>query len=274
MPLRSIAGCFNAVQEGSVDYSLVPFENSSNGQVVFSYDLFRDWFMTEGEAVKPDFAVVDEVFVPIHHNLITFAKDVSEITKIYSHPQVWTQCRKFLAGFEAVEKQDTSSTSKAVEMVSRLQDDATLRGTEVPAAIASVTASHVHGVPVLVETVEDMTTNTTRFLCLGRQPVPAPEPLHPASRSPCDKVQLVTFTLRENERAGSLCEVLDLFKSHGISLLSITTRPCPSYKPWSYVFFVEALTDSDSDDQIQECVNDMCDLVGKVTTLGHFLRQR
>lgn len=250
LPQKSIAACFQSVNDGVVDYSLVPFENSSNGQVVFSYDLFKEWFMTGGD-IQPKFKILSEQFVAIHHNLITFAKDMKDITKIYSHPQVWTQCRKFLADLD-VEKQDTSSTSKAVENLVTLNEPTS-------AAIAASTASEFYNVPILQANVEDNSSNTTRFLCLGSSALP--------STSLTPNMHLITFSIKENQQAGSLCDILAEFKSHGLNLASITTRP--STVPWQYVFFVEVWDGPG----INDVLSAIKDLVTEAVIIGSFDRQ-
>lgn len=250
LPQKSIAACFQAVNDGSVDYSLVPFENSSNGQVVFTYDLFKEWFMNGGQ-LNPKFKILSEQFVSIHHNLITYADSIDKITKIYSHPQVWTQCRNFLADLD-VEKQDTSSTSKAVELLVQLNDP-------TKAAIASATAADVYNVPILQKNIEDNPNNTTRFLCLGQKPLPS------VSEKP--NMHLVTFSIKENQQPGSLCDILAEFKSHGLNLASITTRP--SSVPWQYVFFVEVWDGPGLHDVLQKIGN----LVTEVAIVGSFKRK-
>lgn len=250
LPQKSIAACFQSVNDGLVNYSLVPFENSSNGQVVFTYDLFKEWFMTEGK-VEPKFKILSEQFVAIHHNLITFAKDIKDITKIYSHPQVWTQCRKFLADLN-VEKQDTSSTSKAVENLVLLKEPTS-------AALAASTASEVYDVPILQANVEDNSNNTTRFLCLGSAALPS------STAEP--NMHLITFSIKENQQSGSLCDILAKFKLRGLNLASITTRP--SSVPWQYVFFVEVWDGPGLEEVLQEIKG----LVTKAVIVGSFNRQ-
>lgn len=251
LPQKSIAACFKSVNDGTIDYALVPFENSSNGQVVFTYDLFKEWFMNGGE-LKPKFKIISEQFVPIHHNLITYSDCIEKITKIYSHPQVWTQCREFLADLD-VEKQDTSSTSKAVEILVQLNDHTT-------AAIASATASDVYNVPILQNNIEDNSNNTTRFLCLGHNPLSSSTTEEP-------NMHLVTFSIKENQQPGSLCDILAEFKSHGLNLASITTRP--SSIPWQYVFFVEVWDGPG----LYEVLENIKDLVTEVAVVGSFNRK-
>lgn len=255
IPQKSIGSCFTAINDGTVDYALVPFENSTNGQVVFTYDLFRDWYLIEDNL--PPFNVVDEQFVSIHHNLITFADKIEDISHIYSHPQVWTQCRKFLHKHELdnvlkVQCTDTSSTSHAVELISQLNESEKKHS----AAIASSTASTVHNVPILSSDIEDSVTNTTRFLCLGQKKNLEGPLLH-----------LLAFTLLKHDKHGSLCEVLDCFKVHNLNLHTITTRPLGN---WKYAFFVEVWAESNA---LERCLNDVKGYTEKLVEIGSFKRK-
>lgn len=264
---------------------MVPFENSSNGQVVFTYDLFRDWF-TQGLSEsaksivsneKPKFTVIAEQFVAIHHNLITFANDISKIKTIYSHPQVWTQCRRFLADYELdnnikVEKLDTSSTSKAVQNLLSLQTE---EERQTIAAIASSTASEIHNVPIKLANVEDFSGNTTRFLCLGLKDNIKTEnnssiAIIPDNKTVSDKrMNLLTFVIKNNDNFGSLCDILQKFKKHNLNLQTITTRPSVD-SPWRYVFFVEVW----DGEYFNECLNELSDLVVELNVVGSFYRSQ
>jgi prephenate dehydratase len=274
IPQKSIGACFTSVQDGSIDYAMVPLENSTNGQVVFTYDFFRDWFMNK-EYEEPNFKVVAEQFVSIHHNLITFADDVKDITRIYSHPQVWTQCWAFLQSHELdnglrVEKMDTSSTSRAVELVSQLAPDDPLR--RCTAAIASKTASEVHSVPIKVSHVEDDAANTTRFLCISSKDIEYAGNGKAESNS-SSKMHLLAFALKntDNTRQGALCDVLERFRENGLNLQSITTRPAKSGRPWEYVFFVE--TWDGSLGAVDQCVQEISTIVDNVQLMGTFIRE-
>lgn len=254
VPQSSIGACFKAINDGLVDYALVPFENSTNGQVVFTYDLFKEWYLNNDKL--PTFNVVDEQFVSIHHNLITFANRIEDITHIYSHPQVWTQCRKFLSAHQLdnvmkVQCTDTSSTSHAVELVAKLDESERKHS----AAIASSTASTVHNVPILNHNIEDSVTNTTRFLCLGKKKELKGPLLH-----------LLAFTLIKHDKHGSLCEVLDCFNIHNLNLHTITTRPLGN---WKYAFFVEVWAESD---ELEKCLNDVKVYTEQLVEIGSFKR--
>lgn len=165
------------------------------------------------------------------------------MAKLYTHPQAWGQCERFLGKyFRSIERQDVSSTSKAGEIVSKAK-------TEQSAAIASRFAAELHGLDVLEENIEDKTDNTTRFLVLrnknsGRT---APRPfgdldnrrVQGASAATARKT-LISFMVRQYA-PGALAEALLIFKRHGMNLTSINSRPSQK-KNWQYVFLVECQT--------------------------------
>ncbi|ODV96304.1 hypothetical protein PACTADRAFT_16446 [Pachysolen tannophilus NRRL Y-2460] len=291
----SIARCFEIINNKECDYAVIPFENSSNGQVVFTYDLFRDWFCKQSKHQQqalqnqqqqiqlpspgltqpsssssfsssssasfnstrlaqskgvPSFGVVGEQFVSIHHYFLTYAKRLSDIKTIYSHPQVWTQCNNFLANpnfSNNLEKIDVSSTSRSAEIVSKLS----LSERNSVAAIASFSASQMYNIPILFKKIEDNSTNTTRFLILGYNDIPQSKTnvndLGNSKKLSNKKITLLSFILKSSYNDhGSLCNTLNCFTSRNLNLLSITTRPS-NLTPWLYMFFIEILTCNDAD---------------------------
>ncbi|KAI5970399.1 PHA2 [Candida margitis] len=225
-PQASIGECFQAINSHSVDFAVVPFENSTNGQVVFTYDLLRDWFL-KGEP-KCNFKIVGEQFVSIHHNLLSNGS-LEDIETVYSHPQVWTQVGGYISTLPSgITKIDVGSTSKAAELVS--QDK-----TNKSAAISSLMSSKLYNLPILKANIEDNVSNTTRFLILGYTEPPVDETNHKNHQ----KVTSIMFTLPHTD-PGALCDVLVQFKENGINLSSISSRPA-NLQLWQYAFFVETV---------------------------------
>lgn len=263
--------------ENKCDYSLIPFENSSNGQVVLSYDLFRDWFVRDSrhdfkDFKDPQFEVIAEQFVPIHHNLITFGTDLKKIEKIYSHPQVWSQCNKFLDQLDSesdhkIEKIDVPSTSKAVSVLNGIKSRC--EQTKC-AAIASSMASEIHGVPILKTNIEDFDGNTTRFLVLGQRNKHLIH-ISPTTNKKLSstKMTLLTFIIKDNDNFGSLCNILQVFKNHNLNLQTITTRPSV-ISPWRYVFFVEVWYSQ----ELESALLELRTMVLNLTVIGSFYRSQ
>ncbi|GAB7362130.1 hypothetical protein MBLNU230_g2157t1 [Neophaeotheca triangularis] len=249
-PQTTIEDIFASVQSQTTNYGVVPFENSSNGCVVFTLDLLAD--RTDK---YPDALVCGEIYLPVQHCLVgrrrprpatststptstptSNAKegDFSYIRKLYSHPQAWGQCTKFLQSqLKHAERQDVSSTSKGCELV------AMETGNETTAAISSKMAAELYDVPVLVEGIEDHPgENSTRFFVLRNRGVSVPGAGLAAEREEKRRHKsLVTFTV-PHISPGSLADALSVFKKHGLNLTSINTRPSGE-ETWHYVFFVE-----------------------------------
>lgn len=265
-PQQAIADCFKVVDSKQVDFAVVPFENSTNGQVVYTYDLIRDWFIPKSSTAEPNFKIVAEQFVAIHHNFLTNAKSLSEIKTIYSHPQVWTQVSSFLETLAVspdVKKIDTTSTSKAAELV---HND----NTNTSACISSKMSSELYKLPILYEGVEDIPNNTTRFLVLGASDPPLP-PNNPQSTNPNESyVTSIIFTLNHDD-PGALCDVLDAFRTRKVSMTSINSRPS-HLRQWQYVFFVELVGDYKTFKDVSESIEEVSEKCLDLVVLGSFKR--
>ncbi|AEY96037.1 FADL180Cp [Eremothecium gossypii FDAG1] len=254
IPMVSIQKCFSALlKDESISYAVLPAENSTNGQVVFTYDLLRDYMLETPNAARgcmlPGFAIVAEQYVAVEHCLASPLPMTADelknanIERIYSHPQVWGQVGKYLEELarvtgKALSRCDAGSTSQAVDRCLRdYREDKT-----VTLAIASALACRISGAHIVQSHISDVADNTTRFLIIqrrkqeplqilpGRQPTPSGERIH-----------LVAFTT-DRQGAGSLTDVLLVLKRYGIDMRSITSRPfrrCSTSSKWQYVFFVE-----------------------------------
>ncbi|KAI1769070.1 PDT-domain-containing protein [Hypoxylon sp. FL1150] len=176
IPVETIKDIFTTTQSGRADYGVVPFENSSNGSVVFTLDQFAD-----RAAAFPDLSVCAEVYLDVHHCLLGRSQprspsssssalplkapllhDVSHVRRVYSHPQAFGQCVQFLRGsLRGVETIDVSSTSRAAELA---RADASGES----AAVSSAAAAQLLNLDVLARNIEDRDDNTTRFFVLRR----------------------------------------------------------------------------------------------------------
>ncbi|KAL6708166.1 prephenate dehydratase [Coniothyrium glycines] len=241
----SIPSIFAAVQSRAHARGVVPFENSSNGSVVQTLDLLAD----VGGALQ-SVRVCGEVYVGVKHCLVghfppsgrsaeptatamataTPACDLSRVTLLYSHPQAWGQCTRFLdTHLAGVERRDVASTSRAAQLVAQ---DAT--GTS--AALSSGLAAELFGLDVLAHTVNDRVGNTTRFLVLRHGDA---DEVQEQGEDGKQFKSMVSFTI-PHTAPGALANVLAAFSRHGINLTSINTRPSGEVN-WQYVFFVELL---------------------------------
>ena len=208
--LNSIEEVFQHTAQGHVAYGVVPIENSTEGVVTHTLDQFMF------SAVK----IVGEVQMYVHHHLLSVHTRLEEIQTIYSHPQSFAQCRRWLNQYAAHCKQlPVNSTAAAAQQAN---DEAN------SAAICSENVlSFCNKLAVLHKNIEDEPDNRTRFLIIGRNIMKA---------SSDDKTSLLIST---NNRPGALLEVLKPFAEHGVSLMRIESRPART-EGWDYVFFIDA----------------------------------
>lgn len=208
MPSATVEDVFLAVEKKSVDFGVVPVENSIAGMERTTLDRFV------GSSVQ----VCAECYVEIKHNL-TAQCSLGEIKRIYSHPQALDQCRGWLrANLAEAETIEVSSTSRAAQLASEQSGSAAI-GTEL--------AAEIYGLTVVAAGIQDRPDNRTRFLIIGK------ESAQPSGK---DKTSLM-FSVPH--RVGSLWEVLGVFHEHKINLNMIESRPTKQ-TPWEYVFFADA----------------------------------
>ncbi|SCU93266.1 LADA_0G02168g1_1 [Lachancea dasiensis] len=273
-PVDSISKCFQELMTNKeLDFAVVPLENSTNGQVVFTYDILRDLMNNsdtyqENEAV-PMLEIVAEQYVSIDLCLIASKPlNLNSLTKetkleIHSHPQVWGQAANYLKLLEqkvsALHKIDASSTSAAVRLCCEMEGEE--QGGVISLAVGSSIAAKAHNGFVLDSRINDKKGNTTRFLILKRRNSQGP-PLEARPFSPLANDQMVsilTFVVKQDS-PGSLVDVLNVLKEHRINMCSITSRPyhfpkddriqlTPEneegrWRKWQYIFFVEVTHDN------------------------------
>jgi len=206
-PLTDIRSIFNEASRGHCDFGLVPIENTTGGGVIETLDALID------SNVK----VCAEVLMEIHHNLLANCRS-DEITKIYSKPEVFAQCRNWLsATFKDAQTVPVASTAKAAQMAAAESG---------AGAIGSVVAAELYGLKVVCENIEDIANNITRFLVIG---------LEDAKPSGEDKTAILFSTAH---KAGALADVLEVFKRYDINLTNIESRPSKK-RQWEYYFFVD-----------------------------------
>lgn len=270
LPQPSIGACFELLDAKKVDFAVVPFENSTNGLVVFTFDLLRDWFIPPEAGRQPaTFRVVAEQFVAIHHYLLSNAADLSKVTKVYSHPQVWGQVTKFLklgtlpAGITRI---DTSSTAHAAEKVAADTENAS-------ACICLKASADLYQLPVRAAEVEDVKGNTTRFLVLGHATPLLPETENKTETETSENSEISltsTMFVLNHDDPGALCQALDSFRNNNVNLTSINSRPSGQSR-WQYVFFAEAQGDIE-EPKMQQSIEELKTCCETVVVLGSFSR--
>lgn len=277
LPHVSFADAFASVQQQEADYAVIPFENSTNGSVVQTLDLLAD----RNNQYK-DVKVCGEYYLTVHHCLLVHKDSYpnglpsydGKITKLYTHPQAWGQCDKFLSQyFKGVERQDVSSTSKGAEIVSKEKE-------ECVGAIASHFAAEYHGVDALASNIEDRADNTTRFLILrniladrtaGTELEFQSSYVSNGDAKPAETTRktLISFSI-DHSSPGALANALLIFKAHGLNLTSINTRPSLR-RAWQYIFFVECgrnVSVENDDDAVAKALHDLRDVTESCRDLG------
>ena len=207
----SIDEVFRKVESDAANYGVVPVENSSEGAVGRTMDLLLQTPLT----------ICGEIQLPVHQFLMAQQADLSQINKIYSHPQSFAQCHQWLR--TNLPHVSNSALITAASNAEAARQAATDKNT---AAVASKRAAELFGLTICAENIEDDPRNTTRFLAIGKQIVDA---------SGKDKTSLILST---HNRSGAIYQLLEPLAQHGVSMSRLESRPSRTGL-WQYVFFVD-----------------------------------
>lgn len=207
-PLGAIDEVFREVESGAAQYGVVPVENSTEGVINHTLDMF----------MRTALKICGEVEVRIHHHLLGNLDGLDSVTRVYSHQQSLAQCREWLdAHLPGAERVPLSSNAEAAR---RAATEANC------VAIAGSAAAEIYALKVLARNIEDEPDNTTRFLVIGKHAV------QPSGR---DKTSLLVSS---DNRAGALVRLLNPLVQHKISMTRIESRPSRRGM-WDYVFFID-----------------------------------
>ena len=210
VPLGAIDEVFREVASGAADFGVVPVENSTEGVINHTLDMF----------LQSPLRICGEVELRIHHNLLSRESEQGAVRRIYAHPQSLAQCREWLdANLPGVERKVVSNNAEGARMAAEEP------GT---AAIAGSCAADLYELDYLEQNIEDEPDNTTRFLVIANRDVPA---------SGEDKT---TLLVSAHNRPGALSHLLEPLARHGISMSRIESRPSRRGM-WDYVFFIDIL---------------------------------
>lgn len=247
VPLTTISDVFREVESDSAHYGVVPVENSTEGVINHTLDLF----------INSPLQICGEVELRIHHHLLVAEKHnkpdnsdkIAKISTIYSHRQSLAQCREWLdTHMKDVPQITVDSNAEAARLVANSQS--------CVAAIAGETAAKIYQLDVIERNIEDELNNTTRFLIIGKSNIP------PSGQ---DKT---TMLVSAQNKSGTLYSLLEPIARHQLSLSRIESRPSRKGL-WEYVFFMDIEGHKD-DDNVAQALLDLEDAALMVKVLGSY----
>jgi len=202
----------DAVDEGQVDYAVLPIENTTAGSIYETYDLLA----------RKNVALVGEEILEIEHCLLA-VEDVplSRIRRIYSHPKALDQCTDFLRDMSHCQVESYADTASAARKV---RDDQDLS----QAAIASEQAANLYGLTVIRRGIANNKENFTRFVVVAKEPVQV-DP-----RIACK----TSVILAARHEEGALLQCLSVLHAHHLNMTKLESRPRPQ-TPWEYIFYID-----------------------------------
>jgi chorismate mutase / prephenate dehydratase len=225
VPSASIDEVFRQIEAGAIGHAVVPVENSTEGAVGRTLDLL---LTTRAK-------ICGEILLPVHQCLMTRAKAMAGIRKVYSHTQSLAQCQRWLARH--------LPDAERIAVVSNAEAARLAKSDRQAGALAGKTAASLYGLNILAHNVEDEPHNTTRFLVLAAEE---------AQPSGADKTSLVLAT---RNVPGAIHELLTPLAQHGVSMTKLESRPARTGL-WEYVFYVD-LEGHGRDDRVAKALAEL-----------------
>jgi chorismate mutase/prephenate dehydratase len=240
VPQAAIDDVFREVASGTANFGVVPVENSTEGVINHTLDLF----------IYSTLNICGEVLLRIHHHLLAADGDMAGIRRVYSHQQSFAQCREWLdANLPHAERVAVSSNAEAARLAGAEKN---------AAAIAGDTAGEIYGLKAMASNIEDDPDNTTRFLVIGRQSV-----------APCGEDK-TTLMVSGDNRSGLLHDLLRPLADNGITMTRLESRPSRRGL-WEYVFFIDI--DGHADDEaVARALKEMAQQASLLKVLGSYPR--
>ncbi len=240
-PCANLSDVFESVKNEETSYGVVPIENSIEGSVNQTYDLFFEY----------DLKVCGEIVLRIAHCLIAHpGTRLNSIKTVYSHPQALAQCRKTLEKL-GCRLLSTFDTAGSVKMIKE-------EGLKYAGAVASERAAEIYDMSVLLREIGDTPNNFTRFFVLSKKD---------SSPSGKDKTSII-FSVKSIP--GALYYVLKEFANRKINLTKIESRPTKG-TPWEYNFYLD-FEGHRNEEKCQEALEKIKDKTLFVKILGAYKR--
>jgi len=234
---ENIYHIFNSVKKGASDFGVVPAENSTEGTVRETFD----------NLVNFDLKINGSVELRIKHNLLSFGKNLKNITTVISHPQAIAQCQKWLQE-KLPEIRIITSSSTVSEIIKN-------KGNENIGFIGPAEAARIYKLNILAKNIQDINNNFTKFYLISKEINPA--------MAPTNKTLLFLSVFN---RVGILRDILNVFAEHNINLSKLESRPS-RIKAWDYHFFIEAEAGV-NDPGLDESLNLLREYCPEITILG------
>lgn len=242
VPQKSIPAVFEEVEKGRALYGVVPVENSTEGMVSHTLDMF----------VESDLKITAEVLLEVSHDLLSRTGRMEDVRKVYSHPQALAQCRHWLEeNLPNVPLVDVASTALAAQIVAEDLG---------AAAIAGCSAAEHYGLKVVRSRIEDQVNNFTRFIVVSRKL---------AEPSGNDKTSIL-FSVKDEP--GILYRMLEPFARRGVNLSKIESRPVKT-KAWEYIFFLD-MAGHVSEQPVHEAIEELRSFCQFLKILGSYPKAR
>jgi len=210
LDVKTIADVFRVVEQRKAHFGVVPVENSTEGVITHTLDCFS----------SSNLKVCGEVQLPISHQLLSNADGLTNVKKVYAHPQALAQCRQWIQRYLPNAEAFTSSSNAEAAIIAAKDPSV--------AAIASDIAARLYDIAILASGIEDERNNTTRFLIIGNDSYAA---------SGEDKT---TIMVSAPNKVGSLFELLKPLYDAGVDMSRIESRPSRQTN-WEYVFFIDLI---------------------------------
>ncbi|CAD6524928.1 Bifunctional chorismate mutase/prephenate dehydratase [Paraburkholderia hiiakae] len=209
LPCPSIDEVFRSVEAGAAEFGVVPVENSTEGAVSRTLDLFLETQLVIG----------GEIALPIQHNLMTLSGNLNGVKRVCAHPQALAQCQHWLtANAPQLERQPVSSNAEAARLAAA---DPTV------AAIAGDRAATHYGLLIANALIQDDPHNRTRFVMIGKQP---------AGATGRDQTSMIVSVKNE---PGAVYKLLEPLARHSVSMTRFESRPARLGSTWEYYFYID-----------------------------------
>ena len=238
----SFMAIFKAIEQDDAELGIVPIENTTSGNITEVYDLL----------LQHQLKIIGEEKLKVKHCLVApKGATLDTLRDVYSHPQAIAQCKSFFNQNPNINSHFRSSTSSALKLVAEYQNPTI-------GAIASEQAAENSGLEVLSYGINNYQENYTRFLLVAKKGIEVPSAI-PAK---------TTLTLQTPQKPGALLDCLQVFKSHGINMTKLESRPVPT-KPWQELFYID-FEGNTADLLIEKAIIELKQIASDVSLLGSY----